>query len=122
MTRWISVLTCLAFAGCLYLVGCEGDKPVTPAPPVPVKDAPKKPEAPATPPAKTGDAATGAANSALATINAAAKEAAAATTCGKQGCPAAGKATISCKSKDGKLVLFCCGDCLADYKKANNIE
>src|SRR5262245_49565559 len=125
MTRWISFLTCLAVAGCLCSLGCEGEKPSNTPPPdkkAPGEGKPTPPPAPTAPEKKTSDAATGAANSALAGINAAAKEAAAATTCGKAGCSAPGKLTISCKSKDGKPVLFCCDNCMSEYKKANNIE
>ena len=128
MTRWIVSIASLAFACCLFLAGCD-DKDKSgmqkPPPPPPAAGDVKK-DVPPVPPAggteKKTASATGAVNDLLGAAQGAAKDAAAAMTCGKAGCTAPGKADVSCKSKDGKVVLFCCVNCRNDYKKANNIE
>jgi hypothetical protein len=140
MTRFISIIVSLAFAGVL-LVSCEEKAANPTTPPVPPKPTttttttkttqttteaptPPAPTPPATPPAptapKTTDATPAPASTLAGAVNAAGTAAAAATTCGLAGC---GKTVDPTKfiMKDGKPIAFCCQTCLDTYKKNNNL-
>ncbi len=118
MTRLILFLVGLAFAGSFVLVGCEpsGDKPAD----KPKADAPKSPPPPPPPggetpkpPEKTSAVTPGLPAPVVAVISA--------TQCAMAGCTKTGNPTKTL-AKDGKTLMFCCDDCLAGYKKANNIQ
>ena len=132
--RIVSCITTLAFAGTLFLLaGCEPQpganttpKPTPPTTPKsPDEKAPPAPPTPSTPkpedPKKTSSA-TPAANTAVNAIAASATETIKdALKCGKEGCTQTGLPTKTVTNL-GKTLRFCCDNCVADYKKANNIQ
>jgi len=116
MSRFFMSLVVLASGGVLFISGCEPS------------GAPSAPPPPATPPASKGEepkktsAIVPSGSAIAATASAAAGEAVKATalTCGMKGCTSPGLPQTSLVHA-GKTVNFCCDDCRAGYKKANNL-